>query len=173
MPIKEFKSGNHSITTTETSSFKDESGKTTTISESWSSNENQREVEERKRSFSEYWGIGRYFTIICLIIFFIAPVYNHLLNNWQWEHTEYTTYKGTTHHEFSIDKNPQQYVDLGNRMLSGFTDTLDKISNVSNTSNTVIEKIGESFSWHKQLVADAKEQLKGILDWFKGLFTGD
>ena len=98
--------------------------------------------------------------------FFIAPVYNDLLNDWQWKHKEHTTSQGITHHEFSIDKDPQDYVDLGNKMLSGFVSTMEKIGDISTTGNNVIE----SFGLIGELWEGVKEKFSQAKDWFMGLF---
>lgn len=164
--MHETKSGNHSITTTKTSSYYDElTGETTTVSESWSANEKQ---VHTGRSFSEYWGIGRYFTIICLIIFFIAPVYHDLKESWQWTITSEEKVNGAiVHYNYTNNKTSDDYVELGNNMLSGFVDTMENIGNVVDVSDNVIS----SFSWVKNIYDNTIGKLvNGVLDFITNIF---
>lgn len=162
--MKEYKNGTHSITTTESFQYIDENtGKKTIVNESWSSNETQ-----RQRSFSEYWGIGRYFTIICLIIFFIAPVYHNLKENWQWNITTEEKVNGAiVHYNYTNNKSVDDYVELGNNMLTGFVDTMENVGNVVDVSDNVIS----SFSWVKDIYDNTIGKLvNGVLDFIANIF---
>lgn len=174
MAWKETKYGGHSIVTTETSSFTDETGKITTTSESWTASENQRKLtnreirQERKTSLNEFLGVGRYFVIFCLILFFIAPVFNDLQNNYTWNiEKEGNTYSFSNPNENNIEA----YESLGNKMLYGFTETLDTIGDISQTASNVTDTIGKVTGWFSPVFDAAKNMFTGVLDWFNGLFS--
>lgn len=174
MAYKEIKNGSYNVTTTKSSSFFDKQENATwTTKESWTTTDSQRTLSkkeiraERKEGFSEFLGISRYFVIFCLILFFIAPVFNDLNQNYTWNvEKEGNTYIYTNPNA----NNVKSYEDLGNKMLYGFTETLDTIGNISETANNVTTTVGKVTGWFSPVFETAKNMFTGALEWFNGLF---
>lgn len=116
--------------------------------------------------FSEILGIGKYFIIFCLIMFFIAPVYAELNSDYQWEITK----NGNTYTYINPKDDVSNYKDLGNKMLGGFTETLETIGNISQISGKLIETLETPLSWFKNAYEYTLNGYNIVLDWFNGLF---
>ena len=128
-------------------------------------NEHTRFKSDREL-YSEYLGIGRYFVLICLIIFFIAPVFTELNNNWRWNVEEV----GNTYVYTNPKDNVEEYKNLGNKMMEGFTVTLETIGNISEYATNVTSVLEKPLGWFSDLYNGVLEGYNNVLEWFNGLF---
>lgn len=119
-----------------------------------------------KELYSEYLGIGRYFVLICLIIFFIAPVFTELNNNWRWNVEE----AGNTYTYTNPKYNVEDYKNLGNKMMEGFTITLETIGNVSEYASNVTSVLEKPLGWFSELYNTVLDGYNSVLEWINGLF---
>lgn len=120
-----------------------------------------------KEMFSDVLGISRYFVIFCLIMFFIAPVFAELNSDYKWEVTE----NGNTYTYVNPKDNVDNYKDLGNKMLGGFTETLETIGNISETAGNLVETVGTPLGWFNDVYNVAMSGYNKVLEWFNGLFS--
>lgn len=119
-----------------------------------------------KEMFHDYLGVGKYFMIFMLIMFFIAPIFSTLNEEYQWEVTE----NGNTYTYVNPKDSVEDYKYLGNKSMEGFVTILDTLGNVSDLAGNVFNVSGINVNFILNTWNTVKEGFDSVLEWIQGLF---